>query len=720
MKEKNNFNPKGDKSKEKPASLTKLEQVVKHKNSKESRGNNGADGKNINFLLLFFPFAMLYFELVLHLLIYKSIDLNSIFVLLFPIPTGLILAFISSLFSKKVNKVLTWLITIVLSIIFIGQYIYYNIFTVFLALYTVGAVGTDALEFTDTISNAIRVSAPGIMILLLPIIILSFCSRHYSFERKDKYYQLITLLVGILFNIILVLFLPALGRGNYTPYDLYHNTWEQAMSIEALGLLPTTANEIIRLAGFKKGDSLDNIDHIPVSDGEKPSETNEPSTGDNQDIEEESQGENETDLPVTPTPVPIDTSPNVLDINFADLIANESNKNVISLHEYFVNEKPTLKNEYTGMFEGYNLIFITAEGFSPYAVDKEVTPTLYKLTNSGFVFNNFYTSLWWSSTIDGEYVAQTGLVPKPGVISFHKSADNYMPFALGNQFTRLGYNVKAYHNHTYSYYKRDILYPNMGYVDYKGLGNGLDVKETWPESDLEMMEKTIPEYIDDNPFHVYYMTVSGHMNYTFVGNSMSAKNKDLVEHLPYSDEAKAYIACNIELDRALEKLISELEEKNIADKTVIALSADHYPYGLEKQHIDQIAGYEVEENFELYKNHFILWSASIEEPIIVDKPGSSIDIIPTLSNLFGLEYDSRLFAGRDLLSNSEPLVIFSNRSFITDKVMYNSKTKEVINLTDEPVTQEYIDNMIAIVKLRFLISENILDLDYYNHIGLDR
>ncbi len=216
------------------------------------------------------------------------------------------------------------------------------------------------------------------------------------------------------------------------------------------------------------------------------------------------------------------------------------------------------------------------------------------------------------------------------------------------------------------------------------------------------------------------MTVSGHMNYTFEGNSMSAKNKAAVEHLPYSDEAKAYIACNVELDKALEKLIKELENKGIADKTVIALSTDHYPYGLEKQHIDQIAGHEVEEHFELYKNHFILWSADIKEPIIVEKPGSSIDIIPTLSNLFGLDYDSRLFAGQDLLSTSDPLVIFSDRSYITDKIMYNSKTKEVINLTSEAISQEYIDKISTIVKNKFLISENILDHDYYNHIGLDR
>lgn len=716
--EKSNYNKKtktNDKN-DKPISLIKLEHVVRQKDNK----GRGMKKKNlIDTHFFFFPLALLYFELVLHLLIYKNIGINSFFIFLFPIPIGIILAFLTRLFAKKVNHALTWITTIIISIIFIGQYIYYNIFTVFLSLYSVGAVGTDALEYTDTLFSAIKDSAFGILLLLGPIIFLSFNSDNFVYKRREKYKQIITLLSGILLYIVTVLILPVLGKDTFSPYDLYHSTWEQAMSVESLGLLPTTGNEIARIVGLNKGDSLDGIDHIPVSKGDDSNDLENPSQGENPSKEEESQTSEEPGVPVTPTPEPIDTSPNILDIDFDELIANESDSKIKTLHEYFANEEPTLKNEYTGMFEGYNLIFITAEGFSPFAVNKEVTPTLYKLTNSGFVFENFYTSLWWSSTIDGEYVAQTGLIPKPGVISFHKSADNYMPFAFGNQFTKLGYNVKAYHNHTYSYYKRDILYPNMGYDDYKGLGNGLDVKPTWPESDLEMMELTIPEYIDDKPFHTYYMTVSGHMNYTFVGNSMSAKNRALVEHLPYSDEAKAYIACNIELDRALEKLILELENKGIADKTVIALSTDHYPYGLEKQHIDQIAGYEVEENFELYKNHFILWSASIEEPIIVEKPGSSLDIIPTLSNLFGLDYDSRLFAGRDLLSDSYPLVIFSNRSFITDKVMYNSKTKEVINLTDVPVSQEYIDNMNAIVKNRFLISESILDLDYYNHIGLD-
>jgi len=181
-------------------------------------------------------------------------------------------------------------------------------------------------------------------------------------------------------------------------------------------------------------------------------------------------------------------------------------------------------------------------------------------------------------------------------------------------------------------------------------------------------------------------------------------------------EAKAYIACNIELDRALERLIDELEAKGIADKTVIALSTDHYPYGLEKDKINELAGHKVEENFELYENYFILWSGSMKKPIVIDKPCSSLDMVPTISNLFGLAYDSRLYMGKDILSDSDPLVIFSNRSFITDKVMYNSKTKEITKLTEEELPTDYISKMNKIVNNKFLISESILDEDYYSYI----
>lgn len=397
-----------------------------------------------------------------------------------------------------------------------------------------------------------------------------------------------------------------------------------------------------------------------------------------------------------------------------ELIENETDPVVKNMHEYFSQVQPTAQNEYTGKYEGYNFILITAESFSPFAIHKEVTPTLYKMAHEGFRFTNFYTPLWEVSTSDGEYVACTSLIPKSGVWSFQESADNALPFAMGNQLKKLGYKTVAYHNHTYTYYRRDLSHPNMGY-EYKGLGNGLDVEETWPESDLEMMQKTIPEYIDEKPFHAYYMTVSGHMQYSFTGNTIAYKNRDVVKDLPLSDQAKAYLATQVELDRALAYLLEQLEKAGVADRTLIAISSDHYPYGLDDQTMNELAGHQVEENFELYQNSFILYTSGME-PVTIDKPASSLDIIPTLSNLLGLKYDSRLLMGRDIFSDSPPLVIFRNKSFITEKGFYNAMTGEFTPSGGEDVDEEYIEQIKNMVERKFYYSVKILVKDYYRKV----
>ena len=64
--------------------------------------------------------------------------------------------------------------------------------------------------------------------------------------------------------------------------------------------------------------------------------------------------------------------------------------------------------------------------------------------------------------------------------------------------------------------------------------------------------------------------------------------------------------------------------------------------------------------FEIYENTLILWNDQMKKPVEVDKYCSSLDIAPTLSNLFGLEYDSRLMMGTDILSDQPGMVIFSN------------------------------------------------------------
>ena len=390
------------------------------------------------------------------------------------------------------------------------------------------------------------------------------------------------------------------------------------------------------------------------------------------------------------------------------------------MNEFFSQREPTTMNEYTGMFEGKNLILLTAEAFSGYVIDPELTPTLYKLSTEGFVFNHFYTPIWYVSTSDGEFVETTGLIPKSGTWSYTKIAKNYMPFAFGNQFGALGYKTYAFHNHTYTYYHRDRSYPVMGYT-YYGVGNGLDIEQTWPESDVEMIEETVDYYLDGSgdPFHIYYMTVSGHLPYSYGDNKMSTKHRELVKDLDYSAAVKAYIACQIELDRALELLIQKLDEAGELENTVIALGPDHYPYGLEPSEYNELCGKKMTDPFTRYENTFILWSGDMTEPVEVDTYCSSLDIAPTLANLFGLPYDSRLYIGTDIFAPEPNYVIFSDKSFINDKIMYNAGSGTVTPLVDEDITPEYVKECIEYVSELYTNSGNIIEKDYYGYLFPD-
>lgn len=424
-----------------------------------------------------------------------------------------------------------------------------------------------------------------------------------------------------------------------------------------------------------------------------------------------------------------DTSPNELPIDLTMLQSNADNDETTWLAEYMAKTTPTNRNVYTGLFEGYNLIFLTAEGFSPYAVREDLTPTLYRLIHSGFDFTNYYVPLWQTSTSDGEYVNCTGLIPD-GQFSMRKSGSNNMRFALPGYFASQETISMAYHNNSLSYYERHVTHNNLGYV-YKAARLG-DLKESewgqyifpmenpdrWPASDLEMLQGTMPEYIDQDRFHVYYLTVSGHMNYNFTGNAMSAKNREAVAGLEMSENARAYIACQIELDKALEYLLSELETARKLENTVICLSADHYPYGMTQEEYEELAGKSLSKNMDLYRNNLILWNVKLEDnPRVIDKVCCSVDILPTLLNLFGFEYDSRLYAGRDIFSEEEGMVIFSDRSFITDQVIYNRKAKETL-WKDAATADEasYLEQKKQEVKDRYQFSAYVLRNDYYQMI----
>ena len=446
----------------------------------------------------------------------------------------------------------------------------------------------------------------------------------------------------------------------------------------------------------------------------------------------------------TPTPTPIPSGPNALDIDFAALAEGETNKTLKGMHEYFATLIPSEKNQYTGIFEGKNLILLTAEGFSPYAIDKELTPTLYRLTHEeGFVFNNFYQPDWTMSTTGGEFSVTTGLIPTwvSGKTAPAFSISRSMPLTLAHLFAAEGYIVPAWHNHTYTYYSRDQYLGNFGY-DYHGVGSGLELPHNvWPNSDLEMMEATVDSYINNyvengTPFHAYYMTESGHGGSTWAGNAMSRKHREEVEakYPDLSEISQAYLACSMELDLALEYLVDKLEAAGIADDTLIVMAADHYPYLMTQDqpedYYNELRGFEdTEKDTSRYRNTLLMWSGRFKEPIVVDTPCHTPDIVPTICNLFGLKYDSRLYSGRDIFatnyeanqySNCMPLVVFANNkgqgnSWITAAGTYEASTgtftpNEGVVLEDQA---DYVARVKRLVAAKLNYAKLILQEDYY-------
>ena len=650
-------------------------------------------------LVIYFSFLIIYLELVYKAFVLNNVfSINSLTVILFSIPFVLINTILCSLFSEKVNRGVSIILSLFLTFIFISQYVYYLFYDSIFSVYSVKE-GTGQVfgEFFSAIVKMVSDNVLSIFLLLVPFILfLIFGKKIFSFNKckKSLVIESILLFVFIIVSVVIVMFND---KGIYSLKKVYTKTHAPMITINKVGLLSMECLDLERyLFGFEE--KLYDV---------KPSEPNK----DDDDIEESVE----------------EVKYNVLDIDFDKLISEEKDDMVKSMHEYFKSVTPTKQNEYTGIFKGKNLIYITAEGFDKIAVNKELTPTLYKLVNNGFVFENYYQPLFSVSTSDGEYMVMNSLIPKEGVWSFYRSSNIYMPFGLGNVFKREGYStVNAYHDHTYTYYSRDESHPNLGFDKYVGCGNGLEKLmncKVWPESDIEMIDATINDYIDSDKFMTYYMTVSGHLNYTFTGNSMSYKNRELVKDLSYSEHVKAYLAANIELDRALEKLLTYLEEKKKLDDTVIVISPDHYPYGLKTSELNEISDTDRSDKFEMFHTSLIIYNSEMKENVKVSKYVSSIDVLPTVYNLFGIEYDSRLMMGRDALSDSEGLVMLSDRSFINEFGSYNSITGEYKSFKSD-VSNEYVLNINYEVYQKFTMSslllyeKNGVYLDYYRKLGL--
>ncbi len=625
---------------------------------------------------------------------------------------GLLFALLTTIGSSaRVSRILALIFSAGFAFLTILEYFIQDSFKTFMLLSDIfGNAGDVAGGFGDTLVTIILHGFWRILVVLLPIILYGFLG-HLGKWGKTKSWITRVVLAGLL---IVSFFCGMLFIRTVSPDSKkYDDEYTFDGAVRSFGL-----SEALTLELLRSGNSHTEFIEVPVTEAppatEPPTELTEAPTEATEATEE-------------PTEAPVVYGLHEYGIDYAALAEEEWDERIANAHRYVASLTPASENEYTGMFAGKNLIIITAEAFAKEVIDPVRTPTLYRMAHEGIYFTDYYQPAWGGSTSTGEFSNLYSIVPTNGVTSIKSMIYNNNDLTIGNQLRKQGYTSASFHNGEYTYYDRHLTHCMIGYDTFTAMGNGLEqgVQTTWTESDQEMIEFTIPQYIDKQPFSLYYMSISGHCNYSQANNAMSRKNYDIVANEDWSETIKCYHAANIELENAMTSLLKMLEDAGIADDTVVVISPDHYPYGLAssyawengQSYLAELYGEPAGSCFVRDNTALIIWSGCLEGMNLqVDAPTFSLDILPTLSNLFGVEYDSRMFVGRDVFSDQMPLVLWNDYSWKTELASYNGSTGAFIPAEGADVGEEYRDQIAAIVRNKITFSDVILDRDYYGAV----
>lgn len=397
------------------------------------------------------------------------------------------------------------------------------------------------------------------------------------------------------------------------------------------------------------------------------------------------------------------------DSEWISLMEAETNTSIKNIDEYLLSRPTNHETKHTGEFEDCNFIYFLTESLDYIAIDENLTPTLFKMWNDGYHFTNHYTPMYSCGTGDSEFTAMTGVLPLRSVCTPYEVLNTNLHTSLAGLFKESGYNVRAFHNWNDQFYKRTQLEVAYGIDEYRDIDK-LDIKlvKGW-QSDVSLIENALPYFIDDDKFFTFFITSSMHWPYdesSYIGDKYVSQ---INEYYPdYPSDVKRYISKCMELDKALELLLNKLEEAGKLDNTVISLFSDHKPYKLNSSDIVKYS--QLKDRNGRYGTDltpFIIYNTKTRGKEI-DTICSTIDHVPTIANLFNLNYDPRFYVGNDAFED-QSIVIFNNLDWITNKGSYVVST----NKSSDGLNQEYVGSINSQVKNIANISKAILQYDYF-------
>lgn len=636
------------------------------------------------FLKLFVPcfISLISIELIFKGLSFGLFDKNIIRITLFTISTSLVIAYIASLFKEKTAKTIIIIFNLIISIYglvqmtfksFMGNYMSFGM----LSNDGVGRVNAEIKTFLSSITiEKLTILIPIIILLLIFI----FGKKWFIYEKNKTSNKLIILSGVIIIYIatLLTLNIKSLDEDFQlkSTKQLYYNPNMVDLSLKNIGINRFLIRDIINVFN-------DNKELVDIT------------------IEEPA-------IPIVSVP---DYERKIDDSEWEELIENESDKVINNLHQFYKSQTITQKNEYTGIFKDKNLILIMVEALDLAAVDETLTPTLYRLTKEGWYFDNYYAPKYSCTTGESEFIALTSIIPSNAVCTPFTYVNNDYSTSIFNLFNNSGYTSTSYHGWSDKYYPRTKLHKNMGSTFYNAEKLDINTNGGW-SSDVETITKAYDIFSKNDKYFSFIITVSMHFSYDF-DDSIVRSNWSKVKNLDTGTSMKRYLAKAIEFDKALEELLKSLEEDNTLDDTVIAIFGDHHPYNLNFSYLANRSSVDRYEDLNEDLMPFIIYN-STQDAKVISKTASTFDILPTLANLFDLDYDPRYYTGKDIFSNEESKVIFSNGSWVTDNAIYFASTGKY-KLKNDDVDEDYISKINKEVSNLFTISENTLQKNYFKY-----
>lgn len=384
------------------------------------------------------------------------------------------------------------------------------------------------------------------------------------------------------------------------------------------------------------------------------------------------------------------------------------------------------KNNYTGQLKDKNLIIVQLEGMDSWLINKHDTPTLYSMMNNSINFTKHYSYYnGGGSTFNSEFAINTGLITP---LSYNKNAysfnRNTFPYTLSKLFKNEGYVVNAFHMNTGEYYSRTTNYLNWGYDNYYGLKDMADYSGDTYMLDRELiLNEQFNELLfpNDTKFVDYLITYSGHlpftnkkgvckMLYNMDNEELKTENPDLEFEFVQMTEEECIRRQAQETDYMMQLLIENLEEKELLDNTVIVAVTDHYLYTISDQTI--LDRYKNTSNNLINNTPLFIWGKGIKKTN-VNKVTSQLNVLPTILNLFGIQYNINNYIGEDALDkNYNGIVFFSDYSWYDGNVYVENG--EVTN--NKKISSEKLEEKNNYIK--YITKKNDLVLRYNYFKGI--